>query len=59
MRFAGDGPTSLDWPSLVNTTSREFAAANPNTVAAYSAALEAASAWIMDEANTDAALGAG
>jgi basic membrane protein A len=54
---AGDGPTSLDWPSLVNTTSREFAAANPNTVAAYSAALEAASAWIMDEANTDAALG--
>ena len=53
---AGDGPSTLDWPSLVNTTSREFAAANPNTVAAYAAALEAASAWIMDDANIDGVL---
>ncbi|MDG2352062.1 MAG: ABC transporter substrate-binding protein, partial [Acidimicrobiales bacterium] len=53
---AGDGPSSLDWPSLVNTTSREFAAANPNTIAAYAAALEAANNWIADDANTDAAL---
>ncbi|MCH2416507.1 MAG: extracellular solute-binding protein, partial [Acidimicrobiales bacterium] len=53
---AGDGPSTLDWPSLVNTTSREFAAANPNTVAAYTAALEAASAWIMDDANIDGVL---
>jgi hypothetical protein len=53
---AGDGPSSLDWPSLVNTTSREFAAANPNTVAAYSAALEVANNWIADDANTDAAI---
>ena len=53
---AGDGPSTLNWPSLVNTTSREFAAANPNTVAAYSAALEAASAWIMDDANIDGVL---
>ena len=53
---AGDGPSTLNWPSLVNTTSRDFAAANPNTIAAYAAALEAASAWIMDDANIDGVL---
>ena len=40
----------------MNTTSRDFAAANPNTVAAYAAAFEAASAWIMDDANVDGVL---
>ncbi|MCS5701629.1 MAG: ABC transporter substrate-binding protein, partial [Acidobacteria bacterium] len=53
---AGDGPSTLDWPSLVNTTSREFAEANPNTVAAYQAALDAASAWIKDDANINGVL---
>ena len=31
---AGDGPSALDWPSLVITATRDFAAANPNTIAA-------------------------
>jgi ABC-type nitrate/sulfonate/bicarbonate transport system substrate-binding protein/ABC-type branched-subunit amino acid transport system substrate-binding protein len=53
---AGDGPSALDWPSLVLTATRDFAAANPNTIAAYQAALEASIAWLQDDANTDAVL---
>jgi ABC-type nitrate/sulfonate/bicarbonate transport system substrate-binding protein len=53
---AGDGPSTLDWPSLVITATRDFAAANPNTIAAYQAAVEASIAWLQDDANTDAVL---
>ncbi len=52
----GDGPSALDWPSLVVTATRDFAAENPNTIAAYQAALEASIEWLQDDANTDAVL---
>ena len=47
----GDGPPELDWPSLVLTTSREFAEANPNTVALYRQSIREAADWIRNPAN--------
>ncbi|MEM7094466.1 MAG: ABC transporter substrate-binding protein [Actinomycetota bacterium] len=52
----GDGPTELDWPSLVLTTSREFAEANPNTVANYRKSIREAADWIRNPANRAAVL---
>lgn len=53
---AGDGPATLDWPSLVLTTSREFADANPNTLAVYRQSLQEAINWIRNPDNRDAVL---
>ncbi len=47
----GDGPPELDWPSLVLTTSREFAENNPNTVAVYRQSIREAMDWIRNPAN--------
>ena len=48
---SGDGPAELNWPSLVLTTSREFAEANPNTVANYRKSIREATDWIRNPAN--------
>ncbi len=47
----GDGPSELDWPSLVNTTSREFFDNNPNTVAIYAQTMRNTMDWIRNPAN--------
>jgi NitT/TauT family transport system substrate-binding protein len=47
----GDGPAELNWPSLVLTTSRTFAEANPNTTTLYRQAIREAMDWIRDPAN--------
>ena len=48
---AGDGPAELNWPSLVNTTSREFIEENPNTVAIYARTTRDTLDWIRNPAN--------
>jgi len=53
---AGDGPTELDWPSLVLTTSRAVWEESPNAVLHYRAALIEAADWIRDPANREAVL---
>ncbi len=53
---AGDGPTELDWPSLVNTTSRQFAEENPNTVAIFARASRQAMDFMRNPANREAVL---
>ncbi len=53
---AGEGPTELDWPSLVNTTSREFAEENPNTVAIFARASRQAMDFMRNPANREAVL---
>ena len=52
----GDGPPELDWPSLVLTTSRSFAEANPNTVALYAQAIREAIDYMRNPANREAVL---
>ena len=52
----GDGPPELDWPSLVLTTSRDFAEANPNTVALYRQSIREAIDFIRNPANREVAL---
>ena len=47
----GEGPTELNWPSLVNTTAREFYENNPNTVAIYAQAIREAMDWMRNPAN--------
>ena len=47
----GHGPSELDWPSLVNTTSREFFDNNPNTVAIYAQTMRNTMDWIRNPAN--------
>ncbi len=47
----GQGPTELDWPSAVNTTSREFFRNNPNTVAIYARSVRDAMDWMRNPAN--------
>ncbi len=47
----GDGPSELDWPSLVNTTSREFFDNNRNTVAIYAQTMRNTMDWIRNPAN--------
>ncbi|MXV89221.1 MAG: ABC transporter substrate-binding protein [Acidimicrobiia bacterium] len=47
----GQGPTELDWPSAVNTTSREFFQNNPNTVAIYARSVRDAMDWMRNPAN--------
>ena len=47
----GQGPTELDWPSAVNTTSREFFETNPNTVAIYARSVRDAMDWMRNPAN--------
>ena len=47
----GQGPTELDWPSAVNTTSREFFENNPNTVAVYARSVRDAMDWMRNPAN--------
>ncbi len=49
----GDGPAELNWPSLVLTTSRAFADANPNTVALYRKSFREAMDYIRNPANRD------
>ncbi|WP_419846146.1 ABC transporter substrate-binding protein [Candidatus Poriferisocius sp.] len=53
---AGEGPTELDWPSLVNTTSRQFAEENPNTVAIFARASRQAMDFMRNPANREAVL---
>ncbi len=53
---AGQFPDELDWPSAVNTTSREFFDNNPNTVAIYAQAVRGAMDWLRNPANRDATL---
>ena len=53
---AGDGPAELDWPSLVNTASREFIENNPNTVAIFAQASRQAMDFMRNPANRDAVL---
>ncbi len=53
---AGQFPTELDWPSAVNTTSRQFFEDNPNTVAIYAQAVRAAMDWLRNPANREATL---
>ncbi len=53
---AGDGPAELDWPSLVNTASREFIEQNPNTVAIFAQASRQAMDFMRNPANRDAVL---
>jgi NitT/TauT family transport system substrate-binding protein len=50
---AGEGPESLLWPSLLVTTSREFAVANPDVVKGYVAATSEAIDVIQDPAQRD------
>ena len=50
---SGQGPAELDWPSAVNTTSREFFDNNPNTVAIYARSVREAMDWIRNPANHD------
>ena len=50
---SGQGPAELDWPSAVNTTSREFFEDNPNTVAIYARSVRQAMDWIRNPANHD------
>ncbi len=50
------GPADLDWPSLVLTTSREFAETNPNTTAIYRQAIRQSMDWIRNPANREAVL---
>ena len=52
----GDGPSELDWPSLVLTTAREFAEANPNTVELYRQSIRQAIDFIRNPANRDTVL---
>lgn len=53
---AGQFPDELDWPSAVNTTSREFFDNNPNTVAIYAQAVRSAMDWLRNPANREATL---
>ena len=53
---AGEGPAELDWPSLVNTASREFVEENPNTVAIFAQASRQAMDFMRNPANRDAVL---
>ena len=53
---AGDGPPELDWPSLVLTTSRDFAEANPNTVAVYRQSIREGMDFIRNPANRETVL---
>lgn len=53
---AGQGPAELDWPSLVLTTSREFAESNPNTIALYRKSIREAMDYIRNPANRDEVL---
>ncbi|MDE0115842.1 MAG: ABC transporter substrate-binding protein [bacterium] len=53
---AGQFPPELDWPSAVNTTSREFFNNNPNTVAIYAQAVRGAMDWLRNPANREATL---
>ncbi|WP_419919276.1 ABC transporter substrate-binding protein [Candidatus Poriferisocius sp.] len=48
---SGQGPVELDWPSAVNTTSREFFDNNPNTVAIYAQSVRQAMDWMRNPAN--------
>ena len=48
---SGQGPSELDWPSAVNTTSREFFDNNPNTVAIYARSVRDAMDWLRNPAN--------
>ena len=48
---AGQFPQELDWPSAVNTTSREFFDNNPNTVAIYAQTMRSTMDWIRNPAN--------
>jgi NitT/TauT family transport system substrate-binding protein len=50
---AGEGPESLLWPSLLVTTSREYAEENPEIVREYVAALSEAIDMIQDPAQRD------
>lgn len=50
---AGEGPASLLWPSLLATTSRQYAEENPGAVKAYSVAIAQATQFITDPANRD------
>lgn len=50
---AGEGPSSLLWPSLLGTVSREYAEANPDAVSAYKVAIAEAVQFIQDPANRD------
>ncbi len=53
---AGEGPAELDWPSLVNTTSRQFAEENPNTVAIFAKASRQAMDFMRNPANREEVL---
>ena len=50
---AGEGPEELLWPSLLVTTGREFAEANPDVVTGYVAATSEAIDVIQDPAQRD------
>ena len=53
---AGQFPQELDWPSAVNTTSRDFFNDNPNTVAIYAQSVRSAMDWLRNPANREATL---
>ncbi len=53
---AGQGPESLLWPSLLVTTARDYAEANPEVVTNYVAALSEAIDVIQDPAQRDRVL---
>ena len=53
---AGEGPDDLLWPSLLVTTSREYAEENPDIVLDYIAATSEAIATIQDPAQRDRVL---
>lgn len=53
---AGDGPSSVAFPSIHETASREFVEANPNTVCAFVRGLQDGAEFVKDPANRDAVI---
>lgn len=53
---AGEGPASVLWPSLLATTSRQYAEENPGAVKAYSDSIAQATQFILDAANRERVL---
>ncbi|MED5393742.1 MAG: ABC transporter substrate-binding protein, partial [Actinomycetota bacterium] len=51
---SNEGPTSLHWPGLSQTSFRGYVEENPDIICAFSAGLNRASAMIADPANLEA-----
>jgi NitT/TauT family transport system substrate-binding protein len=54
---AGDGPTSLQWPGVVATTTRTYAQENPGVLQKYVATINETLKFIKDPANKATVVG--